>query len=91
MLAGSILARGMLSARPSLEVGDGNFYMAHAGEQRATTRLFGPRRLGEGVSSSRGWGCHRLPRCSVRLMELGYCTPASMVWLCHQVVSAWLL
>lgn len=48
-------------------------------------------RAGLWPSSSRGQGCHRLPRCSVRLMELGYCTPASMVWLCHQVVSAWLL
>lgn len=52
MLAGSILARGMLSARSSLEAGEGNFCVAHAGKQRATTRLFGPRRLGEGVSSS---------------------------------------
>lgn len=76
--------------------------MAHAREQRASTRLSGPRRLGQEVnedgqgagllaSKQQEQGCHRLPRCSVRLMELGYCTPASMVWLCHQVVSAWLL
>lgn len=32
-----------------------------------------------------------LPRCRVRLTAAGCCTPASMLWLCHQVVSAWLL
>lgn len=59
MLAGSTLARGLLSARSSLEVGEGNSCVAHAGERRASTRLSGPRRLGQGVKMARELSCWR--------------------------------
>ena len=58
MLAGSILARGKLSVRSSVEVGEGNVCVAQAGEQRAHMRLFGHlSRRDQGVKVAREPGC----------------------------------
>lgn len=54
----SILARGKLGVRSSIEVGEGNFCVAQAGEQGARRRLFGPlSRLDQGVKVAREPGC----------------------------------
>ena len=58
MLAGSTLARGKLGVRSSVEVGEGNFCVAPAGEPRAHMRLFGPlSRRDQGVKVAREPGC----------------------------------